>query len=268
MITKYTIVVPGRIASTRMQNKLARNDTGKALMQETIDQCRKSCAERVLFTVDSQALASCLEYGPDDMAFITTRECRCGTERVAMYVGAAPDQFAAITVNVQADEPMINPHDIDHLANELHAHPEFSIATLVAPLREDGWNNPDVVKAAIEPYWTPGTIATPGFIPPTQCTNFQRKVNLHPATGMNAPDYRHHVGVYAFRTSLLQEWQDFKFAYPDSTRAEKEGLEQLAWLDAGLSILAVDLDHPAPPSVNTPDDYAKFVEIMKEASDA
>lgn len=261
-MNSYTVCIPGRLASTRMPQKLIRNDTGKALMQETIDRVRNCRGANVEVTVDGMALASKL--GFNGLIHIPSVEARNGTERVALYTAFDPDRFESVTVNCQADEPLINPRDIETLAQFMHDNPERQIATLVAPLHWNDLENPDVVKAAIATAEEiqhdrhEGRVRHWPDLRLWNCRHFARK-----CVGVRTPLQKtmHHVGVYAFRTTLLQQWAG---DYPCSERAEKEGLEQLAWLDAGFEIAAVEIDEAPEISINTEDDYDKFVRIIQE----
>jgi len=87
-------------------------------MQETIDRVRNCRGANVVVTVDCQELVSSLTF--KGLIFRSQRGARCGTERVALFTRCMPDKFEPVTINVQADEPLINPRDIEKLAQFMH----------------------------------------------------------------------------------------------------------------------------------------------------
>lgn len=239
------IVIPARLASTRLPEKLLLSETGKPLIEHTyraIATCKG--VNRVLIAVDDARMQRVVEgFGAE--AVMTSVDWPSGTDRVAEVSRLFPDY--EILVNVQGDEPEISHSAIETVANLLEQHPTADIATLATPIQDrNRFIDPSVVKvvrnhdgAAL--YFSRGQIPYPrdGFMQPEQ--------------GQSS-EFLQHLGVYAYRREFLMRLNEV----PKSPLENLEKLEQLRFLQNGSLIMVGIVDH-APKGIDTRQDYDAFV---------
>jgi 3-deoxy-manno-octulosonate cytidylyltransferase (CMP-KDO synthetase) len=168
---------------------------------------------------------------------MTPEECRNGTERLVAALELTPSLANVQTVvNVQGDEPALDPEVIDQLVEALHANPEVGMATPTAPIAsEQEWLSPSIVKAVSDLqgralYFSRAPIGR----------------SFASTQGLSAP-VRRHVGIYAYRRSLLEQYA----CWEPTPLQVAEDLEQLKILENGYPILLVPIaevsigvDHP------------------------
>ena len=246
-------VVPARLASTRLERKMLLRETGRFLFEHTARMVRECGAfARVVVATDAPEIeAAAREAGLEALA--TRADHRSGTERVAEAWAklSASGEKADVVVNVQGDEPELDPKDLARVV-EPFAEPDVSIATLAAPLSSDEeWKSPSVVKVVQDSrgtalYFSRAPIPGRG----------------HGAPPMRAADLpaRRHIGVYAFRPAVLARCA----ALAPSMLEQAESLEQLRWLEAGERISVVSASR-APAGIDTREDYAAFVARCRAA---
>lgn len=232
------IIIPARLESTRLSRKLLRDLCGKPVIQRTYEQATKArFASRVLIATDAAEIARAAKsFGAE--VVMTRSEHQSGTERIAE---AARSIDAGLIVNIQGDEPEIDPAHIDALI-ETHALAKRFAATLACPFPADlDPENPAAVKAILGE-------AIAGLDRVYEARDFTRAV----PEGRHAPHL--HVGAYAFgRDALLR----FASA-PPGTRERLERLEQLRILEMGESI-AVKIVDRATRGIDTQSDYEASV---------
>jgi 3-deoxy-manno-octulosonate cytidylyltransferase (CMP-KDO synthetase) len=239
------IVIPARLASTRLPQKLLLRETGKPLIQHTFEAARTALKPQdILVAVDSQQLADVVSnFG--GRAIMTDPALPSGTDRVACVAEGLPE--VDIFVNVQGDEPEITGEAIDQLIAMLEADPTASIATLMSPIRDRSrLENPACVKVVSDGrgralYFSRSPI-------PHARSWDDVLLNSQPAI------FNQHIGLYAYRRAFLMQLATL----PKSPLEELEKLEQLRFLQAGYSILVSTIEH-APKGIDTPDDYRAFV---------
>jgi 3-deoxy-manno-octulosonate cytidylyltransferase (CMP-KDO synthetase) len=239
------IVIPARLASTRLPGKLLLTESGKPLIQHTIESAeRATLAEQVIVgTEDPEIVAAVESIGKK--AILTSRH-DTGTDRVAEVARNFPD--ATIVVNVQGDEPELAPGDIDLAIELLVNHPRAVISTLAAPIRDQALlNDPACVKVVFD---RAGRALWFSRSPIPHVRNRTRDWLHHdPAV------FFQHVGLYAYRADFLQQIPRL----PPSYLEEVEGLEQLRVLAAGHTI-HVGVISSAHKGIDTPEDYRAFVQ--------
>ncbi len=253
------IVIPARLASERLPRKLLLRETGSPLIQHTVERCRDvPGVQRVVVAADGDEIATAVrEFGGE--VVLTDPELPSGTDRVAAAVGALGSDLpeGAVIVNVQGDEPEIDPAQVDLLFRMLEATGsggrEASVATL-ATVRDDaeGFANPNRVKVVVDSH---------GF-----ALYFSRSGIPFPR-GQAVP-WLCHVGIYGFRPGALRQFSSTAPSILERT----EKLEQLRFLELGLGIRVERIGAgqetpsgsggtgPAPAGIDTPEDYAKFCE--------
>ena len=236
-------VIPARFASTRFPGKPLADIGGKTMIRRVYEQVSLSRrVDKVVVATDDVRISEHVRsFGGEVM--LTRPDHPSGTDRCAEV--AAKYAKATQVLNVQGDEPFIQPQQIDLLADTLSNGARFSIATLAKKIdREEDLFNPNVVKAV--------------FSEKTGAVYFSR----HPVPyvrGAEPPDWlqRHvfykHIGLYGFRRATL-----LKIAALSPTPLERaESLEQLRWLENGLRI-AVGITEQETFGIDTPDDLLKI----------
>ena len=243
-MSKVAVVIPARFASVRLPGKPLLRETGKYLIQHVYE--RAALAARVdqvlVATDDARVQAAVESFG--GRAVLTSARHRSGTDRVAE---AARHLDADLIINVQGDEPEIEPAAIDLTADLLDRHPDAHVATLAVPIDDPRRvRDPNLVKVVVDGrgyalYFSrapiPASKSYPGF----------------PSGDPHV--YLGHVGLYAFRRDFL-----FRFASLDPTPLEAhEGLEQLRALEHGYRII-VGVSSYRALGIDTPEDYREFLQ--------
>ena len=251
----FTVLIPARFASTRLPGKPLADIAGKPMVVRVAERAQGSGAARVVVaTDDARVEAAVAAHG---IAVCMTRpDHPTGTDRLAEAAAllALPDD--AIVVNVQGDEPLLDPALMRRMAEVLAARPDAAIATACHPIDDAAEAfNPNVVKVVLDAagyalYFSRATI-------PWARDAFAAARDALPA---GLPLYRHY-GLYAYRVSFLR-------AYPRLAPApieRFEALEQLRALWHGYRI-AVEVTHGTPaPGIDTPDDLARVRALFAAA---
>lgn len=248
---KAAIIIPARFASTRLPGKPLLAETGKALIQHTYEQAEKSRrAERVIVATDDARIFDAVRrFGGD--AVMTAADHESGSARAAQ---AAKAVDAEIIVNLQGDEPEIDPGDLDRLI-DLQAAGHGFASTLVCRFpagAESGPGSPDdpsAVKAILG-----NSLSDNAY----QAVYFTRALCPYPrdSRGLIADPQKYflHIGVYAFSKASLDAFA----GAPPGALEQIERLEQLRILEMGEVIVAGVVDRAAP-GIDTPQDYSRFV---------
>jgi 3-deoxy-manno-octulosonate cytidylyltransferase (CMP-KDO synthetase) len=241
----FTVIIPARLASTRLPNKPLADLGGKPMIVRVAERARLSGAARIIVATDHDTiLAACAQHGIE--ACLTRADHPSGTDRIAEVARAldlAPD---AVVVNLQGDEPLIDPGLLAACAARIGA--EVPMATCAHPLHDaaDAFN-PNVVKVVLDKhgralYFSRATI-------PWARDAFAASRDALP-TGYSP---LRHIGLYAYRNDFLQ-------AYPQLELSPLEGieaLEQLRVLWHGYPIAVHVTDAAPAPGVDTPEDLER-----------
>ena len=241
--TRTAVVIPARLASKRLPRKLLLAETSKYLLQHTYEQAVKAkSAGEVVIACDSEEIASaCREFGAPYV--MTDPGLPSGTDRVAAALSAVK---AGIVVNLQADEPEIDPHDLDALVAAMEENRAVSMTTLSVAIEgaraAKTLKDPDTVKVVVD---------TDGF-----ALYFSRAAIPFPRDGGLGGKFetRKHVGVYAYRRRFLREFA----SWPPSPLEEIERLEQLRALENGARVKVVPARCDST-GIDTRADYEEFV---------
>jgi 3-deoxy-manno-octulosonate cytidylyltransferase (CMP-KDO synthetase) len=239
------LVIPARRRSTRLPNKMLLRETGKTVLQHTYEAASRAKVPGaiIIATDDDEIAAEALSFGA--RVAMTSPDCPSGTDRVAEVVRGIPG--AEIIVNLQGDEPEIDPAAIDRLAVLLQDNPAACMATLATPIRSrEALDDPACVKVVFDSrgralYFSRSPIPHPrewndGLLTADPATFFQ------------------HIGIYAYRRDLLLRFASL----PMSQTEQIEKLEQLRILEQGETILVSEIAQPTR-GIDTPADYAAFV---------
>jgi len=246
-VVKSLIVIPARLASSRLPNKLLLSETGKPLLQHTYEAAAQSqIADDVLVAADDpQIVAAVQAFG--GRVELTSDQHQSGTDRIAEIAERYPD--VELFINVQGDEPEIDAADIDTAARLLQEQPQADMSTLATPITNPGLiEDPACVKVVFDAqqkalYFSRSPI-------PFAREGLEQAFELQP----KAPLYYQHVGLYVYRRETLLELT----AAARSTAEICESLEQLRALHIGKSIW-VGLASQPSRGIDTPEDYRVFV---------
>ena len=250
---RSTIVIPARLASTRLPRKLLLRDTGKPLIQHTYEAAsRSSRASGVLVAADCEEIASVVRSFGGNVE-LTSPECASGTDRVAEIARKMPG--VDIFVNVQGDEPEISRHAIDLAVELLESDSSAVMSTLATPIRtKEKLHDPACVKVIFD-HRQRAIYFSRAPIP------FARTWNDSLLTD-DPPHFHQHIGLYAYRRDFLLQLASL----PRPSIERLESLEQLRVLHAGYPILVGTIDEPTI-GIDTPDDYRAFVERARPAGE-
>ena len=241
----FTVIIPARLASTRLPNKPLADLGGKPMVVRVAERVATSGAAQVVVATDHpDIVAACEQHGV--AVRMTRADHPSGTDRIAEVAAAMALPTDAVVVNVQGDEPLIDPELVAATAALISA--EVPMATAAHPIAEAADTfNPNVVKVVLDKagralYFSRATI-------PWHRDAFAHSKDTLPA------GYRplRHIGLYAYRNAFLQ-------AYPQlalSPLEQTEALEQLRVLWHGYPI-AVHVTQNIPAAgVDTPEDLAR-----------
>ena len=242
---KVSGIIPARLQSTRLPRKLLLNVTGRPLIEYTWNAaCRaKSLSEVIIAADDAEILETVQRFGG---RCELTGEHPSGTDRIAEVVRRCCTQ-SDIIVNVQGDEPEIDPASIDLLVGLMMANPGASMATLCTPITaREQLDDPSCVKVVC------GSAGQALYF--SRCPiPFCRDRDPDELLAGESP-WRLHLGIYAYRREFLLRLTTL----PPSKLERLEKLEQLRVLEAGETIVVGEVAHRSV-GIDTPEDYARFV---------
>ncbi|MCE5341398.1 MAG: 3-deoxy-manno-octulosonate cytidylyltransferase [Planctomycetaceae bacterium] len=242
---KILAVIPARYESTRFPGKVLAKQTGKYLIQHTWEQVRKvSVIEDVIIATDSDIVQkACGEFGAK--CVMTSAAHQSGTDRIAEAVSKID---VDVIINVQGDEPEIEPANVELLARLMIDNAKTKMATLIAKFdSKEQVENPNIVKVVVDRS--------------RNALYFSRSVipycRKNPPVG-DFNDYFRHLGIYAYTKDFLLAITKL----PMGRLEQIEQLEQLRVLENGFQILTGLVSHIAP-GIDTPEQYEEFIYRMK-----
>ncbi|MBK9733034.1 MAG: 3-deoxy-manno-octulosonate cytidylyltransferase [Chitinophagaceae bacterium] len=248
---KILVIVPARFASTRFPGKPLAMIGGKSMIQRVFEQVLKcTTVDEILVATDDERIETAVKlFGGKVMMTSVTH--LSGTSRCAEVVQNLDSDFEII-INVQGDEPFIDPEQIDLLV-KCFADPMVSIATLIKRItKHEDLTNPNIVKAVIGEQYQAlyfSRSALPYF----------RGVEEHEWAA--STNYYKHIGIYGYRTKVLQQL----IQLPVNNLEEAESLEQLRWLANGYRIQTA-VTESETISIDTPEDLEIANAYLKEHS--
>lgn len=246
---KTAIIIPARYASSRLPGKPLLRETGKYLIEHVYERACQSRADAVIVATDDARIFDAVKsFG--GQAALTRADHPSGTDRVAEV---AQTLRAGIIINLQGDEPMIDPAALDLLVGMLDASPSLALATLATPITSgEAFRDPACVKVV--------------------CDRLGRALYFSrspiPCVRDGEPDFRtgrflQHLGIYAYRREFLLKLATM----PPEPLEELEKLEQLRVLAVGERI-EVGVVAEAHRGVDTPADYERFVRSYRQRGTA
>ena len=248
----FTVLIPARLASTRLPDKPLADLGGVPMVVRVAQQALQSGATRAVVAADSaQIIDACKAYGIDSV--LTRSDHPSGSDRLAEACELLGLDGDDIVVNVQGDEPLIDPSLIDAVARLLAEHPGASMSTAAHVIDNlDDFRNPNVVKVVLDAqglamYFSRAPIAwwRDGF-----------------AGGINALPQAlkplRHVGIYGYRAEFLRQFPRLAQAPVEVV----EALEQLRAMWHGHRIAVYVSEHVPGPGVDTPQDLERVRKLF------
>ena len=243
----FLVVIPARAGSTRLPGKPLLDIGGLPMVVRTAQQAARSRASRVIIATDDEAILQAARSHAIE-ALMTRSDHRTGTDRLAEVATTLALSDEAIVVNVQGDEPLIEPSLIDAVARLLADSTDAAIATCASPIQDaQTLFDPNAVKVVCDARYR-ALYFSRAPIPwhRDALADGQRRL----APGLQA---WHHIGLYAYRAGFLRQFPRL----PAGNLEQTESLEQLRALEQGYGIVV----YPAPAApgrgVDTQQDLAR-----------
>jgi len=243
-------VIPARYASSRFPGKPLIEIEGKSMIQRVYEQALKAtCLDKVYIATDDKRIQDHVQnFGGN--ALMTATTIRSGTERVA----AIAEKFSQYKyfINIQGDEPYIDPQQIDLLGATLTQYPETKIATLVKPIQDSA--------TLLDPKYAKVVLSADGYAiyfsrsPIPHC--FHVKDIAH---WIQHHTYYKHISVYGFQREVLLQIPQM----PEVAAETIESLEQLRWLGNGYRI-KIAITATETVSIDTPEDLARLKQLKED----
>ncbi len=234
-------IIPSRYASTRLPGKPLADICGRPMIQHVYERVRSvSLFDDVIVATDDSRIAGAVRAFGGNVC-MTSPDCPSGSDRIRE---AAAQHFADIYVNVQGDEPLIEPSAIERLVLEMQGDVDLQMATLCYPVDAEKARDPNLVKVVR---------AHNG-----NALYFSRSPIPYPRSGGIPASYLGHLGIYAYRRDLLMRFNEL----PSSPLENTEKLEQLRVLQAGIGIRVL-LTDAMGPGVDTPEDLEEVRRILQ-----
>ena len=236
--SRIIIVIPARYGSTRFVGKPLADINGKTMIYHVYQRAKKAkCVDDVIVATDDKRIKNAVEKF-NGKAVMTSKEHRSGTDRVAEVAESIETD---IIVNVQGDEPLINPKAIEQAVMPLIEDKGIVMSTLMTKITKSiEYEDPNTVKVVTD---------KEGF-----ALYFSRSLIPYPRGKQRLNVYKH-IGVYVYRKDFLIRFA----AMPQTPLEQTEGLEQLRVLEHGFKIKVVETDYDSI-SVDTPRD----LEVVKK----
>jgi 3-deoxy-manno-octulosonate cytidylyltransferase (CMP-KDO synthetase) len=234
----FTVVIPARLASTRLPKKALADLGGKPMVVRVAQRASQSNASQVIVATDASEIESACK-ASSIQVMMTRIEHPSGTDRIAEVVTRLQLKDDDLVVNVQGDEPLIPIELINQVAKTLEAKPDCAISTAAVAISDPSEiNNPNAVKVVLNQMG--------------EALYFSRSAIPFDRTH-SSPVYYRHIGIYAYRVHFLKKYSELI----PSPLEQAESLEQLRALWHG-SRIAVHITSESPPAgVDTPEDLER-----------
>lgn len=253
---RFLVVIPARRASTRLADKPLQDIGGMPMVVRTAMQARKSGADRVIVATDDTAIEQAVRQHGFDVV-LTSPDHPTGTDRMAEVVRTLDLEPDSVVVNVQGDEPLIDPAIIDSVAQRLVDTPNAAIATCACPIADaETLFNPNAVKVVCD---VNGRALYFSRAPIPWARDALAGQERLLAEGLPA---LHHIGLYALRTRFLLQFPSLAVGPLEKF----EALEQLRAMENGFSIVVQKVAALPAPGVDTREDLERVRKIVAKRS--
>jgi 3-deoxy-manno-octulosonate cytidylyltransferase (CMP-KDO synthetase) len=251
----FTVLIPARLASTRLPNKPLADIAGKPMVVRVAERAALSGASCVVVAADDDSIVrACTDAGIQ--ALLTHRHHVSGSDRLAQACELLGLDGDDVVVNVQGDEPLIEPALVRRCAQLLEQRPDCVMSTAAHTITDVAdWVNPNVVKVVLDaqsralyfsrapiPWWRDGHATS--------------------ITGLPVPAPLRHVGLYAYRAGFLRGFPQLSAAPVEAC----ESLEQLRVLWHGERIVVEVWPHSPGPGVDAPEDLARVRALFAQGA--
>ncbi len=243
---KFTVLVPARMASTRLPGKPLADIGGLPMIVRVARNAARSAAQRVVVAADDpHIVAACTEHGVE--AMLTRADHATGSDRLAEACTLLGLDGADLVVNVQGDEPLLDPRMIDDCAVLLAQHPDCVMSTAAHAIDDTAeYDNPNVVKVVLDAagralYFSRAPIP------------WWRDARASGSAALPAAAPLRHIGLYAYQAGFLRRFPQLAI----SPLEQIEALEQLRVLWHGERIVVHVSESRPGPGVDTPEDLER-----------
>lgn len=239
-LQRVALIIPARYGSSRLPGKPLADLLGKPMVQWVFEKAQQvPSAHIVVVATDDQRIVDAVKAFGGNVV-LTSPHHPSGTDRLVEVMGQVE---ADIYINLQGDEPLVRPEDVEQLAQGMLADNNVDVGTLYHAIDAEEAHNPNAVKVVL------GQNGNALY--------FSRSPIPYPREGNKHPGFKKHVGVYAYRKRILEQYASL----PPSALEQTEQLEQLRLLSAGLRISAFEVE-PTGPGVDTPECLEKVRDIL------
>ena len=243
-MNNFHILIPSRLASTRLPNKPLADVCGLPLVVRVLQRALAIHAKSVHVVTDHPSIASAVE-AHGGAAIMTRSDHVSGTDRLVEAVSILGLDDEAVVVNVQGDEPLMPARCIQQVANLLIEQAQSEMSTLFDEGSREEWLDPNVVKLV------------------TDTSGHALCFSRSPIPYSRDADWpeghvKRHIGLYAYRASALRRWPTL----PESPVEMLESLEQWRALEAGWRIACGKVVEPVPPGVDSAEDLARVSAVF------
>ncbi|KAG5254987.1 3-deoxy-manno-octulosonate cytidylyltransferase [Salix suchowensis] len=242
-------IIPARYASSRFEGKPLVNILGKPMIQRTWERAKlASTLDHIVVATDDEKIAECCRgFGAD--VVMTSESCQNGSTERCNEALQKLDKKYDVVVNIQGDEPLIEPEIIDGIVKALQAAPDAVFSTAVTALKPEDAFDPNRVKCVVD---------NRGY-----AIYFSRGLIPYNKTGKVNPQFPYmlHLGIQSYDSKFLKIYPELQ---PTPLQLE-EDLEQLKVLENGYKMKVIKVDHEAH-GVDIPEDVEKIETLMRERS--
>jgi 3-deoxy-manno-octulosonate cytidylyltransferase (CMP-KDO synthetase) len=248
---KKIVVIPARLNSTRLPNKVLLDLNGKSVVQRVYEQCKKAQSiDEVYIATDSQKVKEVCSSFTNNI-ILTDEKHQSGTDRIAEAIS---DIDCDIIINVQGDEPFIEPSLIDKLANSFKNSDTIMSSAMHKIQKVEELKSPNVVKVTIDK--NSNALYFSRSIIPHHRDEWETLLNHHIDIPVPLKFYRH-LGIYGYTKDFLIKYSQMEQSYLE--RLEK--LEQLRVLENGYKIKMIETNYNSI-GIDTQEDYKMALSLL------
>ena len=242
-MNEFIVIIPSRLSSTRLKEKALLDLNGKSLIERVYLKAIQSNATKVFIATDSKKIEDHVKNFTSNV-ILTSIEHVSGTDRVHECASKLDINDDMVIVNVQGDEPFINPETINRTADIILKNKNASVGSACTPFNDNDFEDPNNVKVSLSDSY--------------KAINFSRNVDQTKLLDTKEK-YFQHVGIYSYNYETLSTF----VSLPRSKNEIHENLEQLRFLDNGYDIYLEEIEELSI-GIDTETDYKKALEILND----
>ena len=242
-MNEFIVIIPSRLSSTRLKEKALLDLNGKSLIERVYLRAIQSNATKVYIATDSKKIEDHVKNFTSNV-ILTSIEHVSGTDRVHECASKLDISDDMVIVNVQGDEPFINPETINKTADIIFKNKKASVGSACTLFNDNDFEDPNNVKVSLSDSY--------------KAINFLR--NVDQTKRLNTKEkYFQHVGIYSYNYETLSAF----VSLPRSKNEIHENLEQLRFLDNGYDIYLEEIEELSI-GIDTETDYKKALKILND----